>query len=84
MREPLPDVLHLWRIRWVKQGDVWVGPRVGGPDDALLREALRFERIEVRGDRYVMANPWRTLNRFTWHEGDAELSWPEAEAPDAH
>jgi hypothetical protein len=53
---------------------VWVGPPVGGPEDAMLREALHYQRIEVQGAHYVMSNPWRTLNRFTWYEGDVEIT----------
>jgi hypothetical protein len=77
----LPDVLTLWRITWTRPegGDVWIGPPLGGPDDAMLREALRYQRIEVRDGVYVMSHPWRTLNRFTWHEGDIEITRPEAE-----
>ena len=73
-REPLPDVLHLWRIAWTRQGDVWVGPAVGGPEDGVLRGALLYQRIEIQGDHYVMSNPWRTLNRFTWYEDDVEIT----------
>jgi hypothetical protein len=75
-REPWPDVLHIWRITWTKRGDVWEGPLVGGPDDRMLREAVRYERIEVRGDRYVMGHPERTMDRTTWYEGDVEISRP--------
>jgi hypothetical protein len=79
----LPDVLHLWRITWTRQGDVWVGPPVGGPEDGVLRTALHYQRIEVRDGVYVMSNPWRTLDRFTWYEGDVEITRPDEEAPDA-
>jgi hypothetical protein len=76
-REPLPDVLEIWGITWTKRGDVWDGPAVGGPDEAMLREARHFKRIEVRDGRYVMVDPWLTLGRFTWTEGDVEISGPE-------
>jgi hypothetical protein len=77
-RAPLPDVLHIWGISWRKRGDVWDGPAVGGPDDAMLREAVHFNRIEVRGGRYVMVDPWLTLGRFTWtDEDELTIIWPD-------
>jgi hypothetical protein len=80
-REALPDVLHIWGMIWTKRGEVWDGPAVGGPDDALLREAVHFNCIEVWDGHYVMVDPWLTLGRFTWYEGDVEISRPEEGAP---
>ena len=79
-KESLPDVLYLWDFTWTRQGDVGVGPRVGGPDDAMLREARHCQHIEVQGEPSVMSHPWLTLDCFTWHAGDLALPWPE-EAP---
>lgn len=70
-REPYPDVLHIWDITWTKRGDVWEGPPTSDPTP-YLPLALELGRIEVQGDRYVMADPGITLDRFGWDEDAAE------------
>ena len=80
-KEPLPDVLHIWDFVWAKQGDVWVGPPTSDPTPSLPL-ALALGRIEVWGDRYVMADPGVTLDRFGWEKGDLE-EVPDADEEDA-
>jgi hypothetical protein len=78
-RAPLPDVLHIWDVTWTKRGDVWEGPPTSDPTPYLLL-AAELGRIEVRGDRYVLVDPSRTLDRFTWtDDDDLTILWPEEE-----
>ena len=79
-QEAYPDVLHIWDFTWTRRGDVWEGPLVSDPTP-YLPLALELGRIEGRGDRYVMTDPGITLDRFTWYEGDVEISGLEEEAP---
>ena len=69
MRDPYPDVLHLWDVTWTKRGDMWEGPPITDPTP-FLPLALELGRIAVRGDRYVMTDPSITLDRFTWPEAE--------------
>jgi hypothetical protein len=78
-KDPYPDVLEIWDFTWTKRGDVWEGPPTSDPTPYL---ALELGRIEVRGDRYVMADPGLTLDRFGWADGDLE-ELPDADEEDA-
>jgi hypothetical protein len=80
-REALPDVLAIWDFTWTKRGDVWEGPPTRDPTPYLPLVA-ELGRIEVRGDRYVMVDPWLTLGRFMWtDEDDIEIIRPEKGTP---
>jgi hypothetical protein len=68
-RPELADELHIWDFTWVKRGDVWEGPPTSDPTP-YLPLALELGRIKVRGDRYVMTDPWLTLGRFCWTDED--------------
>jgi hypothetical protein len=67
-------VLEFWGHTWThtKGRRGWIGPAITDLEDPMLAAAVESQRIVRKDGRYMMLDPWITLNRFGWDEDDAE------------
>jgi hypothetical protein len=82
-RAKLPDILEFWGYTWthIKGRRGWLGPAITEAPE--LAWAVECERVIRRDGRYVMLNPWITLNRFGWSDGDITIRNPGEGVEDA-